>query len=257
MYEPTFRIRSDGIPILSRQEIESIAEHFVADFRVCALHNPEPMDIDSFAECYLGLTVDYQYLSHNGVYLGMIVFSDTDRVPVFDPLTNRAEYISADAGTVIVDCRLVDDFRQERRYRFTMGHESSHAILHMRHASDDPYRQSAPGPYRTPLIQCRTDPGMSTGHTGSAMWTAHDFMEWQANAMASSLLMPRPAVRHLYESLSGGYRNRHCPAGAAAKEMSEVFDVSHEAALYRLRDLGLISPDELKKHLYGSRFPRC
>ena len=64
------------------------------------------MDIEGFIEFYLGMTPDYQYLSHNGVYLGMTVFNDTNKVPVYDPATNRAEYISAKARTVIIDNRL-------------------------------------------------------------------------------------------------------------------------------------------------------
>ena len=38
-----------------------------------------------------------------GVYLGMTVFNDTDKVPVYDPIQNRAEYISARANTIIID----------------------------------------------------------------------------------------------------------------------------------------------------------
>ena len=55
------------------------------DFQPEALKNPMEIDIDGFLEHYLGATPDYQYLSHNMIYLGMTVFQDTNRIPVYDP----------------------------------------------------------------------------------------------------------------------------------------------------------------------------
>ena len=57
---------------------------------------------------FLGLNVDYKYLSHNGVYLGMMVFKDTNKIPIFDPETNRAEYIEKCANTIMIDSRLLE-----------------------------------------------------------------------------------------------------------------------------------------------------
>lgn len=108
MYTPSLRVKNNGVPILSKAEIDAIGERFVQDFQPEVLTNPSPVDIEGFIEFYLGMTPDYQYLSHNGVYLGMTVFNDTNKVPVFDPATNRAEYISAKARTVIIDNRLLD-----------------------------------------------------------------------------------------------------------------------------------------------------
>ena len=93
MYTPSLRVKNNGVPILSKAEIDAIGERFVQDFQPEVLTNPSPVDIEGFIEFYLGMTPDYQYLSHNGVYLGMTVFTDTNKVPVFVPATNRAEYI--------------------------------------------------------------------------------------------------------------------------------------------------------------------
>ena len=109
MYKPKFRTKDNGVPILSKKEINAHAEEFVRDFQEDALYNVQPLDIDAFLEFYLGMIPDFQYLSHNGIYLGMTVFNDTDKVPVYDPVTNRAEYIHADANTVIIDRRLIED----------------------------------------------------------------------------------------------------------------------------------------------------
>ena len=122
MYTPQYKWNAKGIPVLSRDQIDTIAEGFLADFQPRALTEPMEVDVDGFLEMYLGLTPDYQYLSHNMIYLGMSVFHDTDSIPIFDPETNRAEYFSAKANTVIFDRRLVDEENQEHRYRFTGGH---------------------------------------------------------------------------------------------------------------------------------------
>lgn len=118
MYTPSLRVKNNGVPILSKAEIDAIGERFVQDFQPEVLTNPSPVDIEGFIEFYLGMTPDYQYLSHNGVYLGMTVFNDTNKVPVFDPATNRAEYISAKARTVIIDNRLLDESQPSVRCRF-------------------------------------------------------------------------------------------------------------------------------------------
>ena len=62
-------MKNNGVPILSKAEIDAIGERFVQDFQPEVLTNPSPVDIEGFIEFYLGMTPDYQYLSHNGVYL--------------------------------------------------------------------------------------------------------------------------------------------------------------------------------------------
>ena len=243
MYKPHFRVSKSGVPILSKNEINAAAERFVADFQPSALSNPEPLDIESFMENYLGMTPDFQYLSHNGIYLGMTVFNDTDKVPVYDPQTNRAEYISARANTVIIDRRLIEDDRQEHRCRFTQGHECGHGIWHSQYFYRDSNQISCLEPSTAPLIQCRMDMGNTQRRADPRYWTDKERMEWQANAMSSALLMPRPVVRMLFETNSG--------TGSRVSQIANtIFDlvgecnVSSEAALYRLIDIGLIAREE-------------
>ena len=107
MYRPDIIRKKSGAPVLSKKEIDTIGENIVGDFMPEALKSPQEIDIDLLAQDYLGMEQDFQYLSHCGVYLGMTVFNDTDKVPVYDPSTNRAEYISAKAHTVIIDRTLL------------------------------------------------------------------------------------------------------------------------------------------------------
>lgn len=120
MYEPEIKLSRSGVPVLSRKEIEQIGEMLVREFAPRILETPQALNVDLFAQDYLGLEQDFQYLSHCGLYLGMTVFNDTDSIPVYDPENGCAKYISARAKTVIIDCLLLEK-NQENRYRFTMA----------------------------------------------------------------------------------------------------------------------------------------
>jgi len=141
MYTPYFCKKRNGIPVLDKKHIDFIGEQFVADFCPEAMKTPMAIDIDGFAQDYLGLQQDFQYLSHNGVYLGMMVFNYTSKVPIYDPNTKRAEYVTEKARTIIIDNLLLDD-NQERRYRFTMGHEAAHDIFHSGYYGYNPNQTS-------------------------------------------------------------------------------------------------------------------
>jgi len=236
----SFRTKTNGIPILSKKEINHIGFQVISDFDQTIAYRPGPLDIEKFLEFYLKMTADYQYLSHNGVYLGMTVFNDTDKIPVYDPCTGRAEYIHADANTVIIDTRLLEDQSQEHRLRFTQAHEAGHAILHRQCFSRET------GGEDIPMITCRVDFGMKRRNTvAPKFWGDNEWMEWQADSMASALLMPAPAVQYMIDH--NRWTDSHC--GLIIRtihDLIRVCNVSHEAALYRLRDLGFIRPEEVR-----------
>ena len=89
MYKPDFRRKASNVPILSKQDIDHHGERFVQDFMPEAMKSPMPIDVDRFITKYLGLNLEYQYLSHCGAYLGMLVFNDTKRLPVLIPVRTK------------------------------------------------------------------------------------------------------------------------------------------------------------------------
>lgn len=227
---------------MSRKEIDVIGENLVGDFMPDALKTPQEIDIDSFAQNYLGMDQDFQYLSHCGVYLGMTVFNDTDKVPVYDPQHDQADYISAKAHTVIIDKTLLAE-NQEHRYRFTMGHETGHEFLHKEYFAYDPDQMTIfdyIGEAPIPMVQCRIDT-KKIDAKNPEIWTDRDWMEWQANALSSAILMPVSMVRKVAESVKtqkAVFRNY-----ITAARVSNAFNVSFEAATYRLKQLGYIPQD--------------
>ena len=242
MYRPDITRKKSGAPVLSRKENDVIGEDLVEDFMPDALKTPQEIDIDSFAQNYLGMDQDFQYLSHCGVYLGMTVFNDTDKVPVYDPQRECADYISAKAHTVIIDKTLLAE-NQEHRYRFTMGHEASHEFLHKEYFAYDSDQMTIfdfMGEEPVPMVQCRIDTKKMEAKSRE-IWTDRICRRGQANALSSAILMPVSMVRKVAESVKvqkAVFRNY-----AAAAKVSNVFNVSFEAASYRLKQLGYIPQD--------------
>ena len=246
MYKPVYKTGKKGVPILSKKEMDESAENFIWDFHPEAMKTPMQIDIDSFAQNYRGLKQDFQYLSHNGVYLGMTVFNDTDKVVIFDPNTLRAEYISAEARTIIIDNNLLEE-NQEHRYRYTMGHECGHDIYHTQYFGYNPDQISfLEEKENEPMIKCRVV--NLNGVKKPVVWDEKNTMEWQANYMASSLLMPKSMViKAVNDDNDTFYNMRHFfnvpKAELTVIMVSRLFNVSEEAARYRLQGLGLIGKE--------------
>ena len=164
---------------------------------------------------------------------------------------------------VIVDQTLNPDEQPSvlTRYRFTLGHEVGHWQLHRELAlaqrlQDDLF-QSVTGP----SIICRTS-------------QQRERIEWQADAFAAALLMPRPAVIAHWQRLFGPERLKVSELkarggafnGAAAalgrgyvggdaqdqqndmietviRPIAEAFEVSRPAMRIKLEQLGFFVPD--------------
>lgn len=240
MYRPTFKTKRNGVPILSKNELEIIAENVLREFCPDALINPQAIDVEGFIEMYLRLKVDYQYLSNDGRYLGMMVFNDTDRVIIFDPEKRQADYMHADARTVLIDNSLLEE-SQEHRYRYTMAHEGGHDILHGAYYAYNPNQISIfDVGDALPMVQCRIN---SFSASGSKAWTDEDWMEWQANYFSAAFLMPASMVRKAIANVK--VKQPMLKEMAMVQKVSKTFNVSPEAAKYRLEELKCIGAGKL------------
>ena len=68
MYKPSFQTSSTMVPILSRAQIEEMAVEILKEFNPDQLEKPQPMDVDRFLEQYLGVDIDFKFLTHCGVF---------------------------------------------------------------------------------------------------------------------------------------------------------------------------------------------
>lgn len=244
MVKPTLTCKQDGVPVLAKKDIEAITQRILLEFDPTLLASPKEIDVDALAELYFNVTLDYQYLTNCGIILGMTAFNDAS-IPVYDPFRDRAEYFQVQPGLVILDKTLLEE-NQEHRYRFTLAHELSHWLFHDSYYSYCP-SQSSFFEYgwegtEEPLIGCRVN---DMNSKKGRLVTAHDWLEWQANFCGSCLLMPALSVQKLMKA-NGYFYNRNCSyaeerAGIAL--VSEVFNVSLEAAGIRLHELGYFQAD--------------
>lgn len=235
MYQPILKLKPNGTPVISGQDLDIIGERLVTDFLNEPPIDPQEIDVDRFATRYRHYELDYKYLSHCGVYLGTTIFTASDKIPVYIPEENRAKYIHVDAHTIIIDETLLAE-NQEHRYRFTLGHEVSHGVLHEEYfirneGTSTVYEQEAAG------IRCRAD-AYSLRDNKGMHWTDLRRVEWQANRLSAAILMPKSMVAIMVARypLKGDFLRQI----ELAHTMSETFNVSPEAAYYRLIDLGYV-----------------
>lgn len=89
------------------------------------------------------------------------------------------------------------------------------------------------------MVQCRVDT-KKLDTTTQKTWNDRDWMEWQANALSSSILMPKSMVEMVVADVKSRNLSKNLMSYAVVEEVSSVFNVSFEAATYRLKQLGLI-----------------
>ena len=150
----------------------------------------------------------------------------------------------------IIDKQLLEE-NQQHRYRFTVGHEASHDILHTAYFAYDPCQISMFDDYE-PMIQCRLDTP-SGNKKNTTEWNDCDWMEWQANTLSSAILMPKCAV----ELIANRYREHKDLKNPIHRcilvaHISNAFDVSIAAATIRLKDLGYIDKNDTTDYSIGT-----
>ena len=84
MIWPAFKMNRRGIPVLSRTALDEFALRYIREFCPDVCVAPAPVPVEAFLESYLGADLEYRYLSNDGRYLGMTVFTDC-LVPVWYP----------------------------------------------------------------------------------------------------------------------------------------------------------------------------
>ena len=243
MININYRQKYNGLPVLSWNEIDVIAEAMLKDYNPELLSDPQPVDVELLMQDYLKLYLEYQYLSNNESILGMMVFHDTNGIVVYEPENNRVRKIAAKANTVIIDNSLLEQ-SQRNRYRFTMAHEAGHATLHQLYFArqmNDMSSVARLGSYASGIRDCVRCRAVDVNVKSKPLETDDDWMEWQANAFASAILLPRSMVFKAAEECKRRFPS-FCDSPASTiyeQYLAGTFDVSREAARCRLNQLGI------------------
>lgn len=237
MYQPKLRKRRSGLPILSNAEIDHHVEEFLKDYNPSVLSIPQPVDIEKFAEFYLGLSMDYVYLSHCGLILGRMIFQNVERVSIYLPKEKRAEYLYVERGTMLIDNTVLEDFK-EYRLRSTIGHECGHWVFHSDYCTfiDRTIKQGILQP--DSILGCKkTDiEGNSEAGSRKKLITDIDWLEHQAKYFSAAVLMPKTPFINAVSDLIGsdGFYEADLP-----NSLAKIFQVSAKSADIRLLQLGI------------------
>lgn len=239
-----YPMKPNGMYVLSREDIEQIAHDVLTEFMPEVLKAPRPLDIEYMAQECLYLELKHMYLSPDGSILGMIAFDDM-KLAQLDDYRLPVE-VELNAGTIITDGSLEGPEHRQRK-RFTQAHEVAHWICQRSYHSPD----NRVFELRTevkPFIACRV--GSVEQHTGwsESFWSDHRWEEWQADTLASALLMPREQFGEeaYYQLMGSGLPSNYlCEdirfADASRRiinALAEKFHVSKQAARIRLYQLG-------------------
>ena len=224
------------MPRLSRNDIERISERVYAAYRKL----PEVADkrvlriSPDLMLKLVGLRIEHCHLLVSGIIVG-VSCSSGHYIRVYDS-EDEKESFCLDEKTVIVDKELHDDKKRRGMYNFTVMHEISHQVLKM----------LFPGEYKNVSYR--------TYHHNRMDWhqPITDWEEWQANALASALLMPKDLIHQgmYYCGLEGRIeilnRKYRAKEYAAFSNLADFLGVSKTALAIRMKYLGLIGEDHLR-----------
>lgn len=255
MYQPKLRKRRNGIPIMSNVEIDTHAEAFLRDYNPSLLKNPQPVNVEEFAEYYLNLTLEYTYLSHCGLILGRMVFQDTERIPIYLPEKKCADYLYVKRGTIIIDNTVLEDWK-EYRFRSTLGHECGHWVFHSDYYTHSHKKNNQEKISASKITGCKkTDIEGGLEITGKRrLVTDTDWLEHQAKYFSAAILMPKtPFINVVSDLLDSSKLN----GINLADVLSKIFQVSSMSASIRLSQLGFTGCTERETNTSQENYLTC
>lgn len=251
MYKPKLRMKKNGLPIMRNSEIDTHAEEFLKDYNPSVLLNPQPINMEEFAEFYLNLTLDFTYLSQCGFILGRMIFQEKERVPVYLPEEKCADYLYADRGTLLIDNTLLDEWK-EYRLRSTIGHECGHWLFHSDYYTNTRCKYHQEDKVESEITGCKkADIEVGTEMPEKKRFvTDMDWLEHHAKYFSAAILMPKTPFMNVVSELR---ENRFQNNTVLAEVLSDIFQVSPWSANIRLVQLGLMESTAKKKHTYDEK----
>lgn len=223
---------------LSRKELEEIADRIIAQYKIYIGKQDTQMftiDPEIIATNILGLRLGFEHLSLDGGTLGITTFSELG-IEIF---TNDGcdEIYFLDGHTILVEKDLNEDITLLGRKNFTIMHEASHQILKILFPNDYGAKVSRRYYYR---------------ETTSYKKPIDDWEEWQANTLASAILMPLGTVKYCMYLFGLGEKLKVLNKVYMPKEyekfcnMASYMGVSKTALAIRMKQLGLLEKEYLR-----------
>lgn len=213
--------------ILSYKEINDIAQD------VTSANNDNifaPVDIEGLLKSMLGITVEYYTLHPTGLILGMcsnqpqvVKVKDGENI-IFAQLNEKVIFIDSS----------LKEIKVSGRRTFTIAHEGAHLFLF--------------------FMEGRKDALAHRYLRENSVSRNFDWDEWQADTMASCLLMPEANVRYVFNLF---FQSEHIDRITPFRkdeyfifnEITNFFGVSKTAMAIRLKKLNLIDSFDFSKSI--------
>ena len=220
------------VPVISKEELDQVAETFLKRYYPEALENPMKVPARKIAK-RMGLRVHQVHLTQFGTIFGQIYFSDS-RIKYYDINTGTYKKAKVKKGTILIDPD-VFFMRNIGSVNNTIIHECVHWDLHKKFFELEKLCNR-----EARAISCQVREGAQSEKNRTPL----DWMEWQANALAPRILMPEKQTRIKIEELIAKYQkfnekgHTYTIFEAVVDELSDFFEVSKVAAKIRMIDLG-------------------
>lgn len=226
---------------LSRKDIEDISIRVFSAYKQLPsvkerpLHRVEP---ELLVKDLLNLYIDYEHLSLDGMTLGLTAFEEVG-VEVYDVSDTPFMYI-LDGKTILIERDLKECLSLKGRCNFSILHEGSHQILKMLFPND----------YGIPT---KESPPVLKFYKPSTAYRIRDWEEWQANNLASAIMLPRELVEQaMYyfgfpEHIKIVNRIIYNEEYARFASMAEFLGASKKALAIRMKKLGLLDKEYLDR----------
>jgi hypothetical protein len=188
----------------------------IREFRLFELERIAAAALAKGPQCVCGRRVNIERLMQEIFGLKIIAFHELNRrwkTYAFIDTTGKAVFVEAD---------LIDNVQLEKKYRFTLGEELAHLLIHS-----------------TIFANCKTvEQRLAIQEELSD--ARRDRLENNARALASAILMPETTVRPFLESVLPKFTDEHghVLVDELANALAHEYDVNFKPARRRLKLLG-------------------
>lgn len=218
---------------MSRAELEEISEGLITAYANKFSNRViQSIDIEHFITEFLMLRIEYASFAEDDA--GRIGFLVDGATPLLVHQDGKIIPFVFPKDTIVLDKFLLAEKEQGRR-RFTMAHEASHHILSKMYAMPSEGR-----------FHAEYDSERSYSKEELAQMFAS--VEWQADTMGASLLMPRRIIENALAKYNQsnpikvyGDNTITSKDKTVIRRMAAYIGVSYTALVIRLRDIGKVT----------------
>jgi len=226
---------------MSRAELEEISEGLITAYANKFSNRViQSIDIEHFITEFLMLRIEYAFFAEDDA--GRIGFLADGATPLLVHQDGKIIPFVFPKDTIVLDKFLLAEKEQGRR-RFTMAHEASHHILSKMYAMPSEGR-----------FHAEYDSERSYSKEELAQMFAS--VEWQADTMGASLLMPRRIIENALAKYNQsnpikvyGDNTITSKDKAVIRRMAAYIGVSYTALVIRLRDMGLFEYHNILEYI--------